>query len=425
MSWFKIKAGALQITLFISIVIALLLTTFILWVHTHKQFQIQTDFIIETVRNADKGIDYALRNATPLIDTTTVELNDEDFKTLKINRNFWGIFERISVISQIKNNHFQKTALIGGTQIPNNRTALYVQDNNKPLVLVGNTKIEGVAYVPKQGIKSGTISGQSYYGSQLIYGTTRVSSNLPKILKETDKHLRTIDKHISKISKEHYLNLESGKTYRNSFLEPTQVFFSNNDMHLNSIQLAGNIIAQSRTKIIIDAAAILKDVVLIAPEIEIENNVTGSFQAIASKKITVNKNVNLAYPSALVLKEHEVKQKKDSLSDTSLSKMVIEENTTIKGVLLYLGTTKNDNHKVQLELKENSLIEGEVYCNQNIELKGAVLGTVYANNFIANQSGSIYQNHIYNGTININELKEEYIGLPFNNSKKGVLKWLY
>jgi hypothetical protein len=68
---------------------------------------------------------------------------------------------------------------------------------------------------------------------------------------------------------------------------------------------------------------------------------------------------------------------------------------------------------------------GEVYCNQNTELKGAVIGSVFTNNFIANQFGSVYQNHLYHGQISIDQLPEAYVGLLFNNSKQGIAKWLY
>ncbi len=39
--------------------------------------------------------------------------------------------------------------------------ALYLKDNNKPLVLVGGTRIDGKAYLPKRGVKSGNIAGYS------------------------------------------------------------------------------------------------------------------------------------------------------------------------------------------------------------------------------------------------------------------------
>jgi len=93
--------------------------------------------------------------------------------------------------------------------------------------------------------------------------------------------------------------------------------------------------------------------------------------------------------------------------------------------LLFLEHPKPNNYKPQIVIEENVTIIGEVYCEQNLEFKGNVLGTVFTNNFVAQQSGSIYQNHIYNAKILIDELPQEYIGLPLENSKKRVLKWLY
>jgi len=425
MFWGKLKAGALQLILFILVVIALLLTAFILLVNTHKRFQIQADFIIEATRNADKGINYSLQNTIRLDDTTAINLKDEDYKSLKVHRGFWGVFEKITTVSQIKSNRFQKIALIGAIQPENNRTVLYVQDNNKPLVLVGDTKIEGTAFLPKQGVKSGTISGQSYYGSQLIYGQTKVSSNLPEVFSETITHIKSIDYLDSKIKSHQFIAIESGNQYINSFLKPCQVVFSNNDLYLKEISLTGNIIIQSKTKIIVEASSTLKDVVLVAPEIEIQNNVAGNFQAIASKNIIVGKSVRLDYPSALVLNEKKRISTQKIINESITQSIIINDNSTIKGLILFLGQDQPKNYKAQIKLKEKATIIGELYCNKNTELEGTVYGTVYSNNFIANQYGSIYQNHIYNGMININELSEEYVGLTFNNSKKGVLKWLY
>tara|TARA_B110000967_G_C18752248_1_gene493439 strand:- start:9 stop:500 length:492 start_codon:yes stop_codon:yes gene_type:complete len=148
----KLKSAALQLTLFIAIIIAILLMGFVLLLHSHKRFQVQTDFIIETTQNADIGIEYALLHPIRLKDSTPIPLENAPYKTLKLYRDFWGVFEKIIAVSQIKNNHFQKIALVGAKSKDENRTALYVQDTQKPLVLVGDTKIEGVAFLPKQGV---------------------------------------------------------------------------------------------------------------------------------------------------------------------------------------------------------------------------------------------------------------------------------
>lgn len=426
MFWLKLKAGALQLTTFIVVVIALLLAAFILLVHTHKQFQIQKDFIVETTRNSNLGINYTLKNSIRLNDTTTISHKDEDYKSLRVYRDYWGVFEKITSISKIKKKRFEKIALIGSKQADTYRPALYIQDNNKPLVLVGNTKIKGVAYLPKQGVKPGFISGQSYYGSKLIYGSTELSSVLPKIYNETINQIKSIGIQLSRIPQRQFLNIESGEQYSNSFTEPLKMIFSNNAIDLRDVELTGHILVQSKSKIVVYVSSKLKDVVLVAPEIEIRNNVNGIFQAIASKRIYIGKSVQLSYPSALIVNEKqdvELQGSKNQIAEQN--SIIVNDNSIIKGLVMYLGQRKPNNYEVQIELKEKAIVYGELYCNENTELKGVVYGTVYTNNFIANQSGSIYQNHIYNGTIIIDELPQKYVGLPFVNSKKEVLKWLY
>lgn len=423
----KLKAGALQLTTFIIVVIALLLTAFILLVHVHKQFQVQSDFIVETTKQSNGSMDYALQNSIPLNDTTNIKLDGEDYKTLKVYRDFWGVFEKVVSTATIKNNRFQKIALIGSKQPESNRSALYIQDNNKPLVLVGNTKIEGLAYLPKQGVKPGYIAGQSYYGSQLIYGSTRVASKLPMLSSDIIKSISQLKSISSTLHQDQFLNIKEGNIYSNSFLKPLQIVYSNTEIYLEQVELTGHIVVQSKSKITVHPSTKLQDVILVAPEIEIQPYTIGSFQAIASKEIVVGKDAILNYPSALVLKENPKTGQNDNTSNSikQTPRITIDENANVKGLIVYLGEEKPNNYKPQILLKENALVYGELYNTQNTELLGLVYGSVFTNNFIANQSGSVYQNHIYNGKITINELPQKYIGLLFDNSKKGIMKWLY
>ena len=421
----KLKSAALQLTLFIAIIIAILLMGFVLLLHTHKRFQVQTDFILETTQNADVGIEYALLNPIRLKDSTTIPLEETTFKTLKIYRDFWGVFEKVTAVSQIKNNHFQKTALVGAKSKDQNRTALYVQDTQKPLVLVGDTKIEGVAFLPNQGVKPGTISGHSYTGSQLIYGSTQLATELPLLASDVVHQIESIESLVEEISETQFITIEPKKQYKNSFINPVQLYLSNGDIVLNSVELVGHIQVQSNTKIIVQASATLKEVVLIAPEIEIQTNVVGTFQAFASKTLSVGKGVELQYPSALILNKNQASSASFTNGVKEMPAMQIGESAVVNGVVIYLGTTPPNNYKTQIEVHETAILMGELYCNQNTELKGSVYGSVFSKNFIANQFGSIYQNHIYNGKINVHQLPKKYVGLLFNNSKKEVLKWLY
>ncbi len=418
----KIKAGALQFTMFVVVVVALMLAAFIILIHTQKQFKIKTALVKETLHSADLGIHYALHNPIVLNDTLAIKLENDEFKDLKVHRDYWGVFEKVVSVSTAKNNRFTKVALVGASQPNTNRTALYVQDNNRPLVLVGNTKIQGVAYLPKQGVRTGNISGHSYYGNQLVYGKSKTSSKLPKISKDLHKQLKTITNSTQFIEEHQFINIEHGKTYKNSFLKPLQLIYNQNTIALSQVKLVGHIIVQSKTKIIVDASAGLSDVILIAPKIEIQNHVKGTFQAIATKEISIGKNCLFNYPSSLILNDPKTyKTMSNTAKNTSFIK--VNKGTTVKGIVAYMSGTKN--YKSQLFIDENATIVGEVYCNKNLELLGSVNGTIYTASFVANQSGSVYQNHIYNGTVEVNKLPEEYSGLILEGTNKSVSKWLY
>lgn len=421
----KLNAGALQLTIFITVIISLLLSAFVLFMSVQKRFNAQTSAISQTIMAANTAMDYALTHRLIANDTTVVSISDNNYNTLKVHREFWGLFEKIIATSKIKTTQFKKIALLG--TLIDDRTALYLQDNNKPLVLVGNTKIEGTSFVPKQGVKSGNIAGNSYYGSKFIYGQTQTSSKLPQLQNEILNYLRQIDDVGSSKPQEHFISINNGakSVYSNSFLNPTQIVSSNTLLVLSNVSVSGNIIIQSKTKISVTNTAKLNDVILIAPEINIGKAVKGTFQAIASKKITVQKNCVLSYPSALVLTGQTSAQSNDTiLEEERVNRIELEANTTVKGVIAFLGIQPKKNTP-QIQIKTNATIFGEVYCTGSTELSGVVFGSMFSSNVISKQFGSTYINHMYNATIISKGLSQNYVGLPFSKSKKGIAKWLY
>ena len=65
-----------------------------------------------------------MQNKTPLNSTIPVDLADEDYKTLIVQRNFWGLFEKVTSTSTIKTKTFQKMALVGTKQLEKKQNSL-------------------------------------------------------------------------------------------------------------------------------------------------------------------------------------------------------------------------------------------------------------------------------------------------------------
>ncbi|MCK8479014.1 hypothetical protein [Psychroserpens algicola] len=416
----KVTSSSLQLVTFIIVVIALLLSSFLILMHFHKQFRIQTSHVIETIRLSDRGIEYCLSKMVQSRDTLSVELNDEDYKSLKVEMAYWGVFEKVYSESRIKNKIFKKIALVGQKQ-EESKVALFLKDNGKPLVVVGSARIEGQSYLPKRGIKSGHINGHSFYGTTYVEGDIMLSKNFPKLNINKSNYIKSLfDSLIGNQNGIHLLDLNITKKMANSFMKPLLVAYSNQDISLSGIELSGHIIVQSNTRIVVDQTSKLHDVILIAPYIEIKSNVKGTFQGIATKNIIVSNNVKLDYPSALVLcfDNENLEANKQQFID-------IRPNTVVKGSVLCLGETEGVNYDIQLRIQHNALVEGEVYCEGNLELRGKVYGSVCTNNFIVKERGTTYQNHLYNGEVNVKELTNQYVGIALDNTSKDIMKWLY
>ncbi|VXB36636.1 conserved hypothetical protein [Flavobacterium sp. 9AF] len=412
----KLSSGALQFAIYTAGIVALLLFGLILYLHTFSFFGQQINNSNTTIKATDYGFSFILNENEIQKDTFAIPLYENTTTEIKGMNETWGLFQKTKIISKSKQKSFQKIALLGSNISPTKRKALYLKDLFKPLVVVGNTKIEGNAILPEAGIRPGNIAGNSYYGNQLLYGSMDKSAEkLPDLNPLIHENIAYLLKKGKPNSNEAYLDYTTQN--KNSFFENTKWMYSNSILTVKE-KFIGNIIIKSDTLITITASSYLKDVIVIAPHVIIEDDVSGNFQVIASSRIHIGKNVTLDYPSALVLK-------KDKIEGVKENNITIEENSTVKGLVCYFTKALVSNFTTEIICNENTTILGEVYCEGNFELKGSVIGTVFAHQFISNTAGTIFINHLYNASINSEKLPNFYSGLLIDNEPKSIMKWLY
>lgn len=412
----KIKAGALQYVLVISVIIAIIVFAFISLIYLQKKLQLKNSVFTETIQNVTNGFNYLETNNIPYNIIQEQQFSDNSSEKTILLKKKWGVYDLGIVSSSINKESFQKVGLLG-MNYPK-REALILKENNQALVLVGRTNIIGNVSLPKQGVKRGNISGTSYYGNKLIYGNTSQSnSSLPDI--KSRKHIKDVFKGDYNLNSIESLELSENLYKTQSFTKETLVFESNTTITLQEVKLEGNIIIKSNRKITVKPSADLKDIILIAPEIIIEKNSVGNFQAFAANKIEVQENCQLHYPTVLVVSENI-----NTSNEKEESIVLIAKNSTVKGSVMFLSGKKETQYVPQIIVSNASKVIGEVYCEKNLELLGSIYGSVYTNNFITKQFGSIYINHIYNGEINSKNLPKQYCGLIGQGNQKPV-KWLY
>lgn len=425
----KIQAGAFQFVLFIGAVIAILLLTFLLFSFSHRQFDKKTDILINLVKNANFGIETSLNKGFPLHSSIEIPNENTIEIAIEVQRDLWGVFEKRTVTTTHGKTTYVKTALVGGkdkTKMP----AVYVSDHQRPVIIAGNSKITGDAFLPAQGLKMGNIRGNSYNHSSLLFGQQKLSrASLPKLSREIIAQLTQLTQYNYNTEVE-LLHTIPETGLKNSFQSPT-IVIRNQVVHLENTSLVGNIIISAADRIIVEANTNLHDVVLLAPEIIIKSGVKGNFQAIATVSISVGKNCKLRYPSALVvLKKPSFVSQKNANSTKGLNTkpaIYLDTYSWVGGTVIALDNSKEQQYAPQIKIEANAKVVGEIYCTKNLELKGSVEGNVTTNGFIALEDGSVYQNHLYNGIINSKSLDESYVGLLLasREQNKRVMKWLY
>lgn len=419
-----LRAQAMHFALLISAVIALLLSAFLLLVHSYSFFKIQSQEVLGMIQTSnDQFVTFSQEHTTPLLDTL---VTNTTHGVIKSKSNYYGSWQKTMITTTNRSKEFKKAALMG-TIAPMGAPNLYLTDTNSPLIVVGNTRIEGTHYLPKVGIKAGTIAGSYYQGNKLSYGKTHSSKKeLPPLAPEWITYVsNALDGNF--IKEEHVIALKDKMTQ--SFLKAPKIIYTKGRLDLAAHQFIGNLILVATSKITVSPATQLEDVVLVAPEISIKKGFKGTIHAIANKKITVASQCQLQFPSSLVVLETP-KEKTDDLKNTYKKEPGIHlgRNTTLEGSVVYLKkkTAKPVYNGVSADilLDQEVQITGEVYCQGNTELLGTVSGALYTQQFVANQKGSIYLNHIYNGKI-IPHTIAGYGGLPFANKKNTLVKWMY
>jgi hypothetical protein len=424
---FKIKSSALQFTVFISVLIALLMAGLILYAYTFIYMKEQSKGAIENIQFSDIGIQALLEQKEFNTDTVQLDFIKKENQTIKVHLSQWGIFEKGIAISQFRKKKFAKIAVIGSLLNRDESPTLFLQETYNALTVVGTTTVKGIAFLPEQGINSGYIAGQSYYGSQLIYGMVKKSTKeLPQPKKSLLETIEYDLKEYKPLDQDDYISLEKNSKIINSFLKKTKTIYLKTPIILENKTITGNIIIKSETSIVIKNTSLLKDVILIAPMIEIEDETTGAFQAIASKKIVVGKACKLSYPSALVLFQDN-KNNPDEISANPMdNKIFIDTKSIIKGNVCYFQTKTTSDFQTQIILEKEANIKGQVYCNGNFDIRGTVSGSIITKQFLANQSGSVFVNHIYNATIENQNIPNIYGGIVLEQEQpKTILKWLY
>lgn len=415
MSYFKFyKSGSLALVTGIGVVIALLLSGLLLLLSYQNLYEKKNDRFNALTRVLHTSI-AEVKSGSNMYDTIVQTANLGPNSYVKIATDKWGLWNKHYAEISDGRMEIKKMGLMGYAKAEVKNSSIHLKSNN-PIVLVGKSHITGSVFPKTMRIKSGSIAGISHYAHDKSYITTQGEPLNPSVLNLKEIHASLQDLLRNSIS---ISDTNLSDDIQNSFFNLPKLLFSRFPITLKNIQVQGNIIIQSDQSITIDHSAVLTDVIIVAPSVQINEGVQGQFQVFGTQSIEVAENCLLRYPSALVLLE--------STPLSSNGQIVIRENSVLEGALVYHNEAFNesDHFEENIALHANSQISGDIYCDGNTMLAGSFTGDLYTNRFIIRKNGRVYLNHILDGTVIINDYIPLFSGIPRVNQKTDLIQWLY
>lgn len=408
----KLKSSAIYYALFLSIIISLFLGGMILFSSANRQFISQMDMQDRLIENAYSGVEYGLANYQEMQNGKVLELDlfDQQIDSVDLKKKTWGAFTAIESTAHHKNQSYSKLALAGQINTDNGPN-LYLTDQGRPFSICGETKIEGKCVIPKAGVKRAYIEGKNYAGKQMIYGSiSDAEKSLPKINNEFTRNLNEFDAEI--------VDWEDTDSVVVSFSEIGKHFIAGSYLSLKDVFVEGQVIIEAKDSIFVSASTHLDKVILKSEVIYIESGFVGNAQFFASERIVLEDQVLLNYPSVLGLIETTIPKEQSA-------EILIGEKSQVLGSVFAISEAPNFRMPIQISIDRDAEVDGLVYCQGRIQLKGTVNGNLYTQKFYLETPSSKYENHLLDAKI-LDQLPADFVSVSLfeNTNTLTQIAWL-
>lgn len=415
----KLSGSTLIAALVVSLIISLLISSIIL-LQSYQRNVIVSHYLLERIKeDALSGFNLLLSGETNKLGVWTEETASKREDVLVNLTNVpWGLFQ-LQVSTIVYKNDTLGYAGLVSKAMSNKQAVLFLEDTGQPLALCGQTKIVGDCCLPPSGVRMAFIEGKQFAGKELITG--KILACQQKLIEPTGELMDYLERMFQHDSFEwcELYQWENGlNEIEISFLKSTRMYFSEDEILLNNGKVSGNVIIKSDKEVIISADISLNEVIIVAPRISIMSGFTGSIQLVATEQISISENVELVYPSSVTLISSS-----NSLITGEEHTIDIGSNTTITGSLVYHNSQFQQRGGINIGL--NSKINGLVYSNNYVELKGRMNGILQTKFFRLKTPSAVYTNHLLDAEITYNLPSSFLYGNLLDSfTANKVVKWL-
>jgi hypothetical protein len=399
-----VKAHSLLYAVYICLIVSIICGALLFFSNLYGQLNLYYNLQEELYINNQSIVNFALENKN----NTQEPIEDEKSGIIaSYIMKPYGLLNLLLVKSETNKDTVQSAHFIG--LYTKDKTALFLTNFSKSLTYTGTVKLIGDNSLPSTYIETAYINNKP--NQLLIDGKNTISENqLPEINSDFKKIFNGIHAEKTNLSE---VEKPKDSLYYNSFFNTTKEIYLN--PIVSNMIFKGNFILRSKDSLHIKKNTVLEDVILIAPKITFESGFKGTVQAFATERIELEQNVILNYPSVVCIYN-------DTNND---SKITIKKESKINGAIVLFGNTNEMIDKNSIEIEEDGLLIGDIYCTGKLFLKSKVYGSVYTNRLFYKTESASYDNTISDIEINPKKKPNYFISIPVFDSKNvshGIIK---
>jgi hypothetical protein len=399
-----LKAHSLLYAIYICLIVSIICGALLYFANLYTQLNLHYNLREELFIHNQSVVNFALGNKTEADEIPPDETSGiEGAYTTKQ----YGLLTLLLAKSWVKNDTVVSAHFVG--YFATDKTAIHLASLSKSLSYTGTVKLFGDNQLPSTFIETAYINNKPNH--LINEGMNTISEiRLPEINPNFKKIFEGIQAEKIGLSE---VDKPRDSLYYNSFFNETKEIQVNSI--ISNVIFKGNFILRSKDSIRVRKNTVLEDVILIAPKITFEEGFKGTVQAFATKGIELEQKVTLNYPSVVCVYNESVEE----------SKIKIKKESKITGAIVLFGNPLEMIDKNSIEIEEEGLVFGDIYCSGKLFLKSKVYGSVYTNRFFYKTQASNYENIIADIEINATKRPRYFIAIPLFNTKKpeyGILK---
>ena len=375
----------------ISLFLYVLIGAFLALKYQQKILLIQQQASLDLSNLCESGIIYYQTNASDFsVDNTKkINLSEEINETVNITKHRWGAYELVSV--NAARNKFRKSVLQLVGSNPADFFTIYLSDQNVFLEAQGTTQLQGRFSLP-----GGFIKRSKFYGKVRSVDSIKSSPRtIPPISDEFSGFVESI-KDINYLSTKFQVEYKVPDFMFERFSDTGVVIFSEDEISLSDVTLSGKIIIRSQKRVSVSPTANLNDIIISAPEIDLQTGFSGSIQLFSDSLIHIGMQCRFKYPSFI------------GLFANNNASIKIPHGCEIAGGIALEVKNPSPNSESAVILEKGSRNYGLVYSTHNIILKESINGSIYARYTMPYEFGNSKKNVIKDVKINSLSLKDEF-----------------